>query len=190
MSELFLPKTDNVKLANAVVFTPTGEKLKLGQLWQQKPAIFIFLRHFACIACRAHAKEVWKRRELYEKKGNIIFIGNGDPSYIDDFKKSLSMEKAMVLTDPSLESFRAAGFRRGFFYVVQITSLVNIVKMTRNGHKQMSYTQKAGTRWQLGGIIAVDTEGIITYQYISESLGDFPEEPDFDTIITDEKQKK
>lgn len=190
MPEMFVPKFDNVKLANAEVQTPDGNKLKLGQLWQKRPVILIYLRHFACIACRAHAKEVWERKALYEKKGNIVFIGNGSPDYIEEFKKSMGMENAMVLTDPSLESFRAAGFHKGFFYVLQIPSLVNIVKMTRKGHKQVSYSKKAGTHWQLGGVLAVNTEGEVTYQYISESMGDFPEEPNFDTIIADEKDKK
>lgn len=189
MAELFIPKCDNVRLANCVVLTSEGAKLRLGQLWQNRPAIFIFLRHFACIACRAHAKEVWDKRELYKDKGNLIFIGNGQPEFIDSFKESLGIKEAFILTDPSLESYRAAGFHLGFFYVVQIPTLVNVWKLTKKGHKQVSYTKKAGTHWQLGGVVVVSTEGKITYQHISESLGDFPEEPHFTEIVSDEKER-
>ncbi len=189
MSEIFVPKIDNVRLANSVVQTPEGGKLKLGQVWQKRPAILIFLRHFACIACRAHAKEVWSRRDEYEKQGQIVFIGNGDANYINEFKKSMNLDGALVLTDPSLESYRAAGFYHGFFYVVQFPTLVNIWKMTRQGHKQVAYTKRAGTHWQLGGVVVVNMQGQVTYQYISESMGDFPEEPAFDRIIADEKER-
>ena len=190
MSRLFFPKVDNVSLANCPVETSDGAKIKLGQLWQKKPVIFVFLRHFACIACRAHAKQVWQRREEYEKIGSLVFIANGEAEYIEHFRENLGLEGALILTDPSLQSFRAAGFHHGFRYIVQIPTLVNVWKMTKQGHKQVSYTKKAGTHWQLGGLLVVNMAGQVTYQYVSESLGDFPEEPHFKTIVTDEKNKK
>lgn len=190
MSEIFSPKVDNVRLANATVLTAEGKQIKLGQIWQSKPVILVFLRHFACIGCRAHAVEVWQDREEYLKHGNIVFIGIGDANYIDQFKSDLKMEEALVLTDPSLESFRAAGFHYGFFYVVQTASIKNVVKMLRKGHKQVSYTKKAGTHWQLGGILGVNTDGQVFYQFISESMGDFPDEPNLETIREDEKKRE
>ncbi len=189
MSELFSPNVDNVRLANATVLTAEGQQIKLGQIWQSKPVILVFLRHFACIACRTHALEVWRDRQDYLKHGNIVFIGNGDASYIEKFKTELKMREALVLTDPSLESFRAAGFHYGFFYVVQTATIKNVVKMLRKGHKQVSYTKKAGTHWQLGGVLGVNTNGEVFYQYISESMGDFPDKTNLELIKEDEKKR-
>ena len=100
-------------LANTTVLDSEGRQLKLGQIWSSGPVILIFLRHFACISCRAHASQVWREKEQYQKNGaRIVFIGNGDPSFIEEFRSSLDLQGALILTDPSLESFRAAGLRK------------------------------------------------------------------------------
>ncbi|MES2857390.1 MAG: AhpC/TSA family protein [Bdellovibrionota bacterium] len=170
---------DIVSLANCVVTDPEGRQIKLAQLWQKQSVVLIFLRHFACIACRAHATQVWNDREKYEGAGaKIVFIGNGQATFIDGFKAELGLQKAMILTDPTLSSFRAAGFRHGFRALVQPKTLLNGVKLAMNGNKQMMPSAEAGTNWQLGGILVVKPDGRIAYHYISEALGDFPPESD------------
>ena len=169
------PKIDIVLLANSVVLYPDETPVKLGLLWKNKKTILIFLRHFACIACRAHAVQVWQDREKYEKAGaQIIFIGNGQPQYINAFKEDLKIQEATIVTDPSLQSYRAVGFKYGFLSVVNPGSLTNVVSMAMNGHRQSIYTRDAGTHWQLGGIVALNPDGRMTYHYISQSVGDFP----------------
>jgi len=60
-----LTDLDIVALGNCSVFTTTSAQIQLHQLWSNQTAIFVFLRHFACIACRAHAKQVWNERANY-----------------------------------------------------------------------------------------------------------------------------
>jgi hypothetical protein len=182
---------DIASFANSIVFTPEGEKVRLGLLWQKRKTVFVFLRHFACIACRAHAKQVWADREKYESAGGqLIFIGNGRPSFIEHFKRDLSIEKAVVLTDPTLEAYRAAGFRKGFFALVQPRSALNIAKLASQGHSQAPSNPDSGTHWQLGGIVAVNPQGKVLYHYVSQALGDFPEEPHFEVIQSDERKSQ
>ena len=179
---------DLVALANCFVFDGESRKLKLGQLWQTQSVIFVFLRHFACIACRAHAVEVWKDRERYESAGaRLIFIGNGAPNYIEIFKTELGLEKALILTDPSLEVFRAAGFRHGFFELVQLKSILNAIKLAAGGHTQTTLVAE-GSNWQNGGVLAIGKNGKVLFQFISQALGDFPNEADIEMIIYTESQ--
>ena len=160
-----------------LVFTTDAKGIQLFQLWQSQPAIFIFLRHFACIACRAHAAQVWESRARYEGSGGkIVFIGNGQPSFIEKFREDLGLTGALILTDPKRNAFRLVGFRDGFFYVVRPQSAMNAFQLAREGHRQTAYSSAGGTHWQLGGILVVSTAGEATYRYISESVGDFPEE--------------
>ncbi len=164
-------------LGDCAVFTTDSAQLQLRQLWSSQTAIFVFLRHFACIACRAHAKQVWNEREKYEKTGGkLIFIGNGQPHFIEKFSEDLALKGALIVTDPTQSAFKAAGFREGFFYVVNPASVVNAVQLVAQGHRQTSYSPDAGKHWQLGGILVVSRNGKPLYHYISESLGDFPEE--------------
>jgi peroxiredoxin len=174
---------DIVRLANCALSDSTGRIVKLGQLWQKQTIVFVFLRHFACIACRAHATQVWGDREKYEKSGaKIIFIGNGQPDFIDKFKEDVGIQNAVVFTDPELTSFRAAGFRRGFLAVVQPRTLLNVLQLASEGHRQTMPSAETGSNWQLGGILVVKPNGKIAYQYISEALGDFPPESDVDAM--------
>ncbi len=104
MSEIFNPKVDIVRLANCSVETPDGKALKLGMVWQSKPAVIIFLRHFACIACRAHAAQVWRERERY-KDCSLVFLGNGSSEFIEIFREDMGLDGAVILSDPTLEAF-------------------------------------------------------------------------------------
>jgi peroxiredoxin len=184
---------DILSLANAVVFDPEGRQLKLGQVWNSAPAILIFLRHFACISCRAHAVQVWSERQKYEKNGaRIVFIGNGQPQFIQTFKEDLGLQEALILTDPSLMSFQAAGLRNGYLAVIQLNSVIDAIKLAVDGHTQSAYSKEAGTHWQLGGIVAIGQDGKVLYRYASQSLGDFPDS-DIDVIVQAERsvvQKK
>ena len=74
-------------LEKVLLYDEEGEVFRTGLFWEKRPAILIFLRHFGCIACRAHAKDVWRNKEKYEAKGaQIFFIGNGKPQMIKAFK--------------------------------------------------------------------------------------------------------
>lgn len=170
---------DIVALVNAQVYPMTGKPFRLGTIWQKQKTMLIFLRHFACIACRAHAVQVWQDRAKYQKAGvQLVFIGNGLPQYIEGFIQELGLEGATILTDPSLLSYRAVGFKKGFAAVVQPRSAINAVKLALAGHSQKMPSEAAGTNWQLGGAVLVSTDGKILYHYISEALGDFPPESD------------
>ncbi len=176
-----------IKLANSTVYTPDGHALALGMLWQKQTAILIFLRHFACMACRAHADQVWKNREQYEKSGGkIIFVGNGSASYIDQFKKDLDITNALMVTDPSREVFKAAGFRKGFSYLLNVKTVIAAVKIAKAGFRQGKYTKEAGIHTQMGGVLVINKKSELIYHYISEFFGDFPEEAHIDVIQQDE----
>jgi peroxiredoxin len=168
-------------LAECMVSGENGNSMRLGELWAEGPAILVFLRHFACIACRAHASEVWKSRARLEKSGaKIRFIGVGAPDYIKKFKEDLSIVDAIVVTDPSLLSFRIAGFKRGFLNNFGPRSIINLIQLSRRGYEFQAPESGTGDTWQLGGTLVVSQNGRVTYQFISEVQGDFSPEKDFD----------
>jgi peroxiredoxin len=173
------PRVDIITLSKCKVFDENGSETELYNLWQKQPAVFIFLRHFACIACRAHATEVWKRKAEFESRGaKIHFIGNGSPDFIKKFKEDLGIQEASVFTDPSLVSFKAAGFKRGFLAAMGPRSIVNGAKLILERKEGSGTPGKAGDLWQLGGTLAIKRDGKIAYHYISEAFGDFHPEND------------
>jgi peroxiredoxin len=180
---------DILTLANTTVFAPPGRQLKLGQLWQKQPVIMVFLRHFACIACRAHADQIWQARANYEKTGaKLVFIGNGNPDFIAKFQEDLGMQEALVLTDPSLESFKAAGFRRSYFAILNPKVHAKVRQLKVQGYQYPDTKEGGGSKFQLGGVLAVDTKSKVLYHFRSEYLGDYPSEPHIEMIKADESK--
>ncbi len=169
--------------ANVPLINENGQITNPSELWAEKTAVFVFLRHFACIACRAHAKQIWQQKDTFEKNGSqIYFIGNGKPHFIIQFKDELDMSDSITFTDPTLEAFNAFGFKRGFLASLGPSALINTIKLKAAGHDGAKYEQGMGDLWQLGGIVVVNTSGEITYKYISEVLGDFPPEKDYNEM--------
>lgn len=164
-----------VQLANCLIKDESGNDVQIGRLWAKSTALLIFLRHFACIACRAHAQQVWSQKEAYERGGaKISFIGNGDARLIKVFKEDLGIQDAPIYTDRSLKSFHAAGFNRGFIASMGPTSLKNIAQLKTQGHSFGKFEKGIGDLWQLGGILVIKPDGRVAYSYISQAQGDFP----------------
>lgn len=168
-----------LKLAQLKVLDQDKNIVPVASFWRDQTAIIIFLRHFGCISCRTHAKEVWQRRHDYEKsKAKLYFIGNGSPEMITAFKENLGIQDAPIFTDPKLETFHACGFKRGFLNSFGPKSIKNVVKMYMNGHEYEAYTPQKGDLWQLGGVVAIRKDSTLAYHHISEAVGDFPLESD------------
>ncbi len=179
MAAVTPPSVDILNFSKSIVYHEGGAATELYKLWQKKNTVFIFLRHFACIACRAHATEVWKRKAEFETKNTqLIFVGNGSPDFILKFKEDMKLVGAAVFTDPTLGVFQAAGFKKGFLSAWGPESIKNGIKLFSEGHRQGMPSKEAGSIWQLGGTVAVRTDGTILYQYIEEAMGDFSPETD------------
>lgn len=180
---------DVFALSQLYVYSAPDTKLMLGQLWLNNTVILVFLRHFACIACRAHAAQVWQDREKYERGGaKIVFIGNGQPSYIEMFRQDLGIDIGVILTDPTLKSFKAAGLKRGLFALLNPKSVTNMAKLAMEGHKQTASSKETGVHLQMGGIVVINQKSKILYHYASESVGDLPNEPHLEIIKKEEEE--
>lgn len=161
----------------AVVQDEQGRKIPVSRFWQSQPVILVFLRHFGCISCRSHSQDVWANRERLEKGGaKVVFIGNGHPKKIQELRDSYSLGDAPIFTDPTLRVFQLAGFNRGFAYLAKVETVKNMLKLAQQGHQNGSpFASGTGSNRQMGGIIVVQPGFKVTYQYISEAVGDTPE---------------
>jgi peroxiredoxin len=173
------PSIDLYHFARCRLIADNGESVEAGDLWRDSKVMFVFLRHFACIACRAHAKQIWEKREAYEKSNTrVVFVGNGLPIYAAEFRKDMELEGIALYTDPTLESFRHCGFKRGFLNLVSAKSVMNAGKLFLQGHRQSSLDTKGGDHWQLGGVVVINPDNTVGFHFISEALGDFPPSKD------------
>lgn len=174
-----IPGGSLLTFANCEILNEDGESVKVASIWKNRTTVFIFLRHFGCVSCRAHAVQVWADRAKYEASGaQIVFVGNGAHHFIKTFKEDLNIQDATVYTDPTLVSFQAMGFKRGFLVALGPRSIASGLGMFKKGHKQGAYSKSSGDLWQMGGLIVVKPNGTVAYHYISTALGDYPPEQD------------
>lgn len=166
---------DIYNLAKCNVLDEKGSPVSMGSLWRESKAVLVFLRHFACIACRAHASQVWEHRETYKQNNsNLIFIGNGAAQYIAGFKRDLGLEEATIYTDPTRAVFRFAGLKRNLLNFASIDSAKNALSLYRQGHRQKQLGAQ-GDHLQLGGVLVITPDNRIAFHFVSKSLGDHPD---------------
>lgn len=172
---------DVTKLSECSVLDENGKSILMKSFWQVRPAILIFLRHFACKACQKHAVEVWQNRADYASKGaDLIFIGNGSSYFVKIFKEQNGLNGAQLYTDPSLKSFAAAGFRKGFWIDPgEMHSRTDFLYQAVRYQMRMT---NEGNVWQLGGVLAICPGDKIKYQFTSQALGDFPPSMDVPNV--------
>jgi peroxiredoxin len=172
---------DALALGTCVVLSEDGKKKSLRSLWEKQSAIFVFLRHFACDACRSHALEVWENRDKYQAHGaQIHFIGNGAPQFLKAFKDQFGLQSASFYTDPTLKSFKAAGFRKGFW--IDPGEMYTRSEFLWLAVKHQMRQTGQGNVWQLGGVLVVKPGGKIAYQFTSQTMGHFPPTSDIPRI--------
>ena len=98
-------------------------------------------------------------------------MGNGSVPAAATFQRERVPEFA-VFTDPSLETFRALGMRRGVRATLGLSSAVAAARALMRGRRQ---TSVQGDPWQQGGTYVVATGGLIVYAKPNRTAGDRPD---------------
>jgi AhpC/TSA antioxidant enzyme len=105
------------------------------------------------------------------KGANVAIIGNGLPAMAKAFARRMELADTEVLTDPRRESYRLAGFRRGFWATLGPRALWKLVpNLRRFGARRIQ-----GDPWQQGGTLVVAKRGEVLFRYVSAHQGDRPD---------------
>ncbi len=173
-------KVDTLALKRLRVFNERSDEVLFSQLHSDGKTTFIFLRHFGCIACRAHVIQIMTEVRKGKIKTPVVFIGNGHSSIITAFKEDLNILDAEIYTDPHMKTFDACGFNRGLTYLVNAASVKKMYLLSKQGHTQGKMKSENGSHRQMGGVMVLSRVGEVLFHYCSEHLGDFPEEENFE----------
>jgi hypothetical protein len=123
--------------------------------------------------CREQVAEFRDIEPEIKKHGaQLVVVGNGKPQHIASFRKTVGFEGELV-TDPSLESYKAALFvRTGLISLFRLSVIAAGLRALRKGFRQ-GWTQ--GEDSQQGGVIVVRPPGDVLYRFASRFAGDHPE---------------
>ena len=109
--------------------------------------------------------------EIHASGASLAFVGNGRPDMARHFAEK-EVPGATVLTDPSLDTYRALGMRRGVAETLSLRSSVSAVGALLRGNMQ---TRTQGDPWQQGGLMVLDRQGRILFLQRNRDAGDRPD---------------
>jgi peroxiredoxin len=169
------------ELESIVLTDQHGERVRLGDMWQDKPAVLVFLRHYGCVFCRHYATMLHHDRQKFEAQGlRLAVVGQGTPAHAREFQRAQSVELPL-LVDEDREAYRAAGTKVGTLNeVFGLRSLRKGARWTitsriRQGSIAVHQSRTiGGSTAQLGGVLVIAPDSSVRYAHLSELSGDDP----------------
>jgi prostamide/prostaglandin F2alpha synthase len=153
-----------------------GEVHRLGDLWSDRPAVVVFLRHFGCHNCRDHAVQLRDRYDELQAQGiELVAIGTGDTRYAGAFVHDEAIPY-LVLVDDDAEAARAASVNVASWYRLLHPSSW---KASIEAWKRGARIHKAGKRvTQLGATFVIGPGDNVRYSHVDADSTDHAPVPD------------
>jgi hypothetical protein len=154
-----------------VVFDPDGRLVRLGELWADRTAVLVFVRHFGCLFCKQQIAAISPFLDRIRSSGaELAVIGHGT---IEEARAFRDEQKMVVplLTDPSRQSYCALQMRRGLASSLAPAVLVRGLRALGAGFRQ---SRVAGDPLQQGGVVVIAPGGVERFRFISRDAGDHP----------------
>ena len=99
-------------LSDVTVLDLEGRPVRVGDLWKERRAVLVFVRHFGCLFCRQQVAELTPYLDRIRATGADVFlVGNGTVDDARAFNDEGPLQMR-VLTDPTREVYRILETRR------------------------------------------------------------------------------
>ena len=160
-----------IELGAATALDLEGKRVELHTLWQERPAVIVWLRHYGCLFCKEQAADMWNRRADFDEAGvTLAFIGNGEARYAQNFSEEF-VPGATVLSDPELHTYSVIGAKRGWLRTFGPQVLAGFFRASAHGYM---VGRIRGHATQQGGALVINRNGTVAWRYVSKQAGDHP----------------
>ncbi|XP_070231391.1 peroxiredoxin-like 2C isoform X3 [Bos mutus] len=101
-------------VAELPVLDASGRPVLFGELFRERRAIVVFVRHFLCYICKEYVEDLAKIPKSFLQEANVTLIVIGQSSYhhIEAFCK-LTGYSHEIYVDPEREIYKRLGMKRG-----------------------------------------------------------------------------
>jgi len=154
---------------------------RLSNLWQAKPLLVLFWRHFGCSCGVDRAGRLQKEYTDYKAAGgSVIVIGQGEPERARAYAEKYGLP-CPILCDPNFQAYEAFGLLEGT--PAQILFDAPEALLARDYSAGMKMVEERRTLgrpmvdspWQLPGEFVIDRDGIIRLAYRYNFCEDWPD---------------
>jgi peroxiredoxin len=152
-----------------------GKPVTLSSLWQEKPLLLAFTRHFGCTQCKEMLDELVEGREKIEKAGlTLAVINQGTPETTALFAKQFA-PGLLMLCDPERKVYEAYGLERGNLFQTFLNPKVwSAVSRARKKGFQLEVPPEGQDAMQMSGTFIISTKGHILLPYYYDHIADHP----------------
>jgi len=153
----------------------SGNPVSLSSLWQEKPLLLAFTRHFGCTQCKEMLDELVAGRKQIEDSGlNIAVIMQGTQEASAEFAKKFA-PGLRVLADPERKAYQAFGLERGNLFQTFFNPKVwSAVKRSREKGYQIEPPPAGQDAMQMSGTFIISTRGKVELPYYYDHIADHP----------------
>jgi peroxiredoxin len=174
------PPADARLLEDVVLQDHDGVSVRLGEIWQDRPAVLAFVRHYGCVFCRDQAVKLHRLREDFEAAGvRLVMVGHGTPELAAAFRRAQGVDLP-VLVDPDRRIYDVIGAK-----VATLPELIGprhvlaglvaaITSRARQGSIAVHQGRIIGHAAQLGGVLVIAPDGSVRYAHLAENASDYP----------------
>jgi len=152
-----------------------GNEVQLSSLWQKKPLLLAFTRHFGCTQCKEMLEELVAGREKITKAGldiAVILMGSVEASL--EFSRKFA-PGLLCLTDPDRRAYKIYGIERGGIFQTFLNFRVwKAIRQARKKGYQVEQPPAGQDAMQMSGIFIINQSGRIVLPYYFDHIADHP----------------
>lgn len=100
-------------LDHTLQHTTTAGGRTLKSVAEERPALFVFLRHFGCTFCREAVSDLARTRSAIDEHATLVVVHLGSPSEGAAFLGSHGLGDVHHVSDPKARVYEAFGLERG-----------------------------------------------------------------------------
>ena len=160
----------------------TNKKVKLSQLWGEKPLLILFWRHYGCSCGVDRAERLNSEFAAYQAaNANLVIIGQGEPERSAAYKEKYDLPDIPVLSDPTFEAYFAYGLLEGKESQILFDAPDEFLDRNLDAGLGLARSRKEDDRplvdnsWLLPGEFVIDTQGIVRLAYRYNYCEDYPD---------------
>lgn len=138
-----------------------GEEVLLSSLWEERPAVVVFLRYFGCPFCQTQVVTLRNEHERIRRAGaDVGLIGHGDPDAAVEFSASKRTPFPMLL-DRDRGTYRRYGLTQGKAMQVLAPQVALPWIKAELSPETRQRGLKGGNFLQMPGTFVIDVGGVV-----------------------------
>jgi peroxiredoxin len=149
--------------------------VQLSSLWQGKPLLLAFTRHFGCTQCKEMLDELVEGHEKIIQAGlSLAVVNQGTPEATALFAEKFA-PGLLMLSDPKRKAYEVYGLERGNLFQTFFNPKVwAAISRARNKGFQVETPPEGQDAMQMSGTFIISTSGQILLPYYYDHIADHP----------------